>query len=100
MKTGQARMPAPPGPNTRNAHPLQRVGVPRLHPRPDIIPPGPPPAFPDRPMKIVKYPHPALRTQCRPVTAIDKDVQMAAAAMLDLMYSHEGLGLAAPQCAL
>src|SRR4051812_13396651 len=51
-------------------------------------------------MKIVKYPHPALRTPARPVTAIDKDVQMAAAAMLDLMYSHEGLGLAAPQVAL
>ena len=51
-------------------------------------------------MKIVKYPHPALRVQARPVTAIDKDVQLAAAAMLDLMYSHEGLGLAAPQVAL
>lgn len=51
-------------------------------------------------MKIVKYPHPALRVQARPVTAIDMDVQMAAARMLDLMYTHEGLGLAAPQVAL
>ncbi|HJZ59043.1 MAG TPA: peptide deformylase [Gemmataceae bacterium] len=51
-------------------------------------------------MKIVKYPHPALRVHARPVTAIDKDVQMAAAGMLDLMYTHEGLGLAAPQVAL
>ena len=51
-------------------------------------------------MKIVKYPHPALRTQCRPVTSIDKDVQLAAGHMLDLMYQHEGLGLAAPQVAL
>lgn len=48
-------------------------------------------------MNIVKYPHPALRTQARPVTAIDKDVQLAAGQMLDLMYKHEGLGLAAPQ---
>ncbi|MDB5307231.1 MAG: def [Gemmataceae bacterium] len=48
-------------------------------------------------MKIVKYPHPALRAAARPVTAIDKDVQLAAAQMLDLMYKHEGLGLAAPQ---
>ena len=51
-------------------------------------------------MKIVKYPHPALRVQARPVTAIDKEVQMAAGQMLDLMYTHEGLGLAAPQVAL
>src|SRR6476620_4178594 len=51
-------------------------------------------------MKIVKYPHPALRTPARPVTAIDNHVQMAAGAMLDLMYTHEGLGLAAPQVAL
>ena len=51
-------------------------------------------------MKIVKYPHPALRTPANPITAIDKEIQMAAAAMLDLMYSNEGLGLAAPQVAL
>lgn len=51
-------------------------------------------------MKIVKYPHPALRTHARPVAAIDKDVQLAAAGMLDLMYKHEGLGLAATQVAL
>lgn len=51
-------------------------------------------------MKIVKYPHPALRTHARPVTAIDKDVQLAAGQMIDLMYKHEGLGLAAPQVAL
>jgi peptide deformylase len=51
-------------------------------------------------MKIVKYPHPALRTQARPVTSIDREVQIAAGQMLDLMYKHEGLGLAAPQVAL
>lgn len=51
-------------------------------------------------MKILKYPHPALRVQARPVTAIDKDVQAAAAEMLDLMHKHEGLGLAAPQVGL
>ncbi len=52
------------------------------------------------PMKIVDYPHPALRTKCRPVMTIDKDVQLAAGQMLELMYKHEGLGLAAPQVAL
>jgi peptide deformylase len=52
------------------------------------------------PVKIVKYPHPALREKAAPITAIDKTVQMAAAQMLDLMYQSEGLGLAAPQVAL
>jgi peptide deformylase len=51
-------------------------------------------------MKIVKYPHPALRVKARPLTGIDDDVRRAAAEMLELMYKHEGLGLAAPQVAL
>ncbi|MBY0512960.1 MAG: peptide deformylase [Gemmataceae bacterium] len=51
-------------------------------------------------MKILKYPHPALRVTARPVAAIDAGVQKAAAGMIDLMYSHEGLGLAAPQVGL
>jgi peptide deformylase len=51
-------------------------------------------------MKIVKYPHPALRVPARPVTAIDKEIQIAAGKMLELMYASEGLGLAAPQVAL
>jgi peptide deformylase len=52
------------------------------------------------PLKLVEYPHPALRTKCRPVATIDKDVQLAAGQMLELMYKYEGLGLAAPQVAL
>jgi peptide deformylase len=51
-------------------------------------------------MKIVSYPHPALRVKARAVTAIDADVQKTAAEMLELMYKHEGLGLAAPQVTL
>src|SRR5688500_8564387 len=51
-------------------------------------------------MKIVKYPHPALRVKARPLTSIDADVRRAAGGMLELMYKHEGLGLAAPQVAL
>ncbi len=51
-------------------------------------------------MKIVKYPHPALRVQARPITSIDKDVELAAGRMLELMYASEGLGLAAPQVGL
>jgi peptide deformylase len=52
------------------------------------------------PLKIVEYPHPALRVKCRPVGTIDKDVVLAAGQMLELMYGQEGLGLAAPQVAL
>src|SRR5262245_66533392 len=51
-------------------------------------------------MKIVNYPHPALRVKAQPVKSIDADVQKAAAEMLELMYKHEGLGLAAPQVTL
>lgn len=51
-------------------------------------------------MKIVNYPHPALRAKCKPLTGLDESVRTAAAAMLDLMYEREGLGLAAPQVAL
>jgi len=51
-------------------------------------------------MKIVQYPHPALRWAARPLTAIDKQVRMHAAEMLELMYAHKGLGLAATQVAL
>jgi peptide deformylase len=51
-------------------------------------------------MKIVKYPHPALRYVSRPLTAIDEKVRTQAAKMLDLMYEARGLGLAANQVAL
>jgi peptide deformylase len=51
-------------------------------------------------MKIVNYPHPALRVKARPVTSIDADLKVAAGRMLELMYKNEGLGLAAPQVAL
>lgn len=51
-------------------------------------------------MKIVNYPHPALRAKCKPVTGIDASIKLAAGQMLDLMYEAEGLGLAAPQVTL
>ena len=51
-------------------------------------------------MKIVLYPHPALRHRARPLTAIDKKVRLYAGEMLHLMYEARGLGLAAPQVAL
>jgi peptide deformylase len=51
-------------------------------------------------MKIVQYPHPALRVKAKPVMTIDKEVVLAAGQMLELMYKYEGLGLAAQQVAL
>jgi peptide deformylase len=51
-------------------------------------------------MKIVQYPHPALRYVCKPLTSIDAKVRKAAEEMLEAMYEAKGLGLAAPQVAL
>jgi peptide deformylase len=51
-------------------------------------------------MKIVNYPHPALRYPAVPFKAIDRRVQDYIRAMLDLMYEGKGLGLAGPQVAL
>jgi peptide deformylase len=51
-------------------------------------------------MKIVQYPHPALRHACKPLSAIDREVQLYAGRMLELMLEASGLGLAAPQVGL
>jgi len=51
-------------------------------------------------MKIVQYPHPALRVKAEPIISLNKEIALQAARMLDLMHEQEGLGLAAPQVAL
>jgi peptide deformylase len=51
-------------------------------------------------MKIVHYPHPALRHPAQPVASIDKQLHLYIGEMKDLMYEARGLGLAAPQVAL
>jgi peptide deformylase len=51
-------------------------------------------------MKIVLYPHPALRHKSKPLTSIDNQVRKQAEEMLALMYDAKGLGLAANQVAL
>lgn len=51
-------------------------------------------------MKIVHYPHPALRHPAKPVSCIDKDLRLSIGHMMELMYDAKGLGLAAPQVAL
>src|SRR5262245_49252350 len=50
-------------------------------------------------MKIVVYPHPALRYKSKPLTSIDNEVRKQAEEMLELMYKSRGLGLAANQVA-
>src|SRR3974377_2069041 len=51
-------------------------------------------------MKIVHYPHPALRHAARPLRSIDKKLPLHIGEMKDLMYEARGLALAAPQVAL
>jgi peptide deformylase len=51
-------------------------------------------------MKIVNYPHPALRHVARPLTAIDQRIHKLVREMFDLMYAGRGLGLAGPQVEL
>jgi len=48
-------------------------------------------------MQIVLYPHPALRWKSRPVQEINADLRKTVAEMFDLMYAHNGIGLAANQ---
>jgi peptide deformylase len=50
-------------------------------------------------LKIVKYPHPALRFESKPLQAIDREVRIVAGGMLELMYGAHGLGLAGNQVA-
>ena len=51
-------------------------------------------------LRIVPYPHPALRYPSRPVTRIDDDLRAQVRAMFELMYAARGIGLAANQVAL
>jgi peptide deformylase len=51
-------------------------------------------------LRIVPYPHPALRYESRAVTQIDDRLRAWARAMFELMYASRGVGLAANQVAL
>lgn len=52
------------------------------------------------PLRIVQYPHPALRHKSKPLTRVDGDVRRIVREMFDLMYEAQGIGLAANQVAL
>jgi peptide deformylase len=51
-------------------------------------------------LRIVQYPHPALRYESRPVTRIDDELRATVRSMFELMYEARGVGLAANQVAL
>jgi peptide deformylase len=55
---------------------------------------------PMEPLSIVKYPHPALRWESKPVVEIDDRLRDAVKQMFALMYEAKGIGLAANQVAL
>jgi peptide deformylase len=48
-------------------------------------------------LAIVCYPHPTLRFRSQPLKRVDPMISEVARRMLDLMYAHRGVGLAANQ---
>lgn len=48
-------------------------------------------------LSIITFPHPALRYVAKPIRRVDADLKRIAARMLELMYEHRGVGLAATQ---
>jgi len=48
-------------------------------------------------LRIVKYPHPALRHKSRELKRVDLELRKAIAEMFELMYHYRGIGLAANQ---
>ena len=48
-------------------------------------------------MQILKYPHPTLRHQSKPLRKVDAELRRTICQMLDLMYENKGIGLAANQ---
>ena len=51
-------------------------------------------------LRIVKYPHPALRHKSKPLRRVDGELKNVVREMFDLMYEHKGIGLAANQVSL
>ena len=48
-------------------------------------------------LRILKYPHPALRHKSRRLLRVDGELKNTVRAMFDLMYAQKGIGLAANQ---
>jgi peptide deformylase len=48
-------------------------------------------------LEIIQYPHPTLRHLSKPIKKVDAELRAMVAEMFELMYQHEGVGLAANQ---
>jgi peptide deformylase len=48
-------------------------------------------------LQIIHYPHPTLRHPSKPLKQVDAELHRFVAEMFELMYEHEGVGLAANQ---
>jgi peptide deformylase len=48
-------------------------------------------------VQIIHYPHPTLRHASKPLKRVDAELRKIVAQMFELMYEHEGVGLAANQ---
>ncbi len=51
-------------------------------------------------LRILKYPHPALRHKSKPLRRFDNELKNTVREMFDLMYQQKGVGLAANQVGL
>ncbi len=48
-------------------------------------------------MQVIHYPHPTLRHKSKPLRRVDRELRHMIAEMFELMYAHDGIGLAANQ---
>jgi peptide deformylase len=48
-------------------------------------------------LEVIQFPHPTLRRVSRPIKKVDAELRKIVAEMFNLMYAHEGVGLAANQ---
>jgi peptide deformylase len=48
-------------------------------------------------LQVIHYPHPTLRHPSKPLKRVDAELRKIVAEMFELMYEHEGVGLAANQ---
>lgn len=48
-------------------------------------------------LQVIQYPHPTLRHHSKPLRRVDAELRKLVEEMLELMYHHEGVGLAANQ---
>lgn len=71
---------------------------PHFYPMPDAS--APPDAHAIGPLDLVEYPHPALLRRAKPLARLDDAIADAVERMFEIMYTAEGIGLAANQVAL